>query len=117
MVDPLSDVQSRTQTGLLPDVGGIVAGVDGSPSSHLALEWAADTAALYGLPLTVLFARPDAEGDVVVSGNEGSMSGPVQATVARDQGAAPRTRRQRSDLPRTAGPIAAAGLGNGGACW
>ena len=82
MVDPLSDVQSRTQTGLLPDVGGIVAGVDGSPSSHLALEWAADTAALYGLPLTVLFARPDAEGDVVVSGNEGSMSGAVQATVA-----------------------------------
>lgn len=39
---------------------GIVVGTDGSRDSNEALEWAAHAAAAYGLPLTVLFARPDA---------------------------------------------------------
>lgn len=79
---PSPDVPTGTRTGVLPHVGGIVTGIDGSPSSHLALEWAADTAALYGLPLTVLFARPDAEGEVVVSADDSRLSGPVQLAVA-----------------------------------
>ncbi len=37
---------------------------------------------MYGVPLTVLFAHPDAEGDVVVSEDEGRLRGSVQPTVA-----------------------------------
>lgn len=40
---------------------GIVVGTDGSGDSNEALAWAAHAAAAYGLPLTVLFARPDAD--------------------------------------------------------
>jgi nucleotide-binding universal stress UspA family protein len=41
---------------------GVVVGADGSEHGTAALIWAADTAVAYGLPLTVLFARPDATG-------------------------------------------------------
>ena len=39
---------------------GVVVGADGSEQSGAALRWAADTAVAYGLPLTILYARPDA---------------------------------------------------------
>lgn len=39
---------------------GVVVGADGSDHGIAALRWAADTAVAYGLPLTVLHARPDA---------------------------------------------------------
>lgn len=39
---------------------GVVVGADGSEHGVAALRWAADTAVAYGLPLTVLHARPDA---------------------------------------------------------
>jgi len=44
---------------------GVVVGVDGSEASTAALDWAADTAAAYRVQLTIVFARPDVEGDVV----------------------------------------------------
>ena len=40
-----------------PEATGVVVGADGSDHGKAALEWAADTAVAYGLPLTVLFAR------------------------------------------------------------
>jgi nucleotide-binding universal stress UspA family protein len=40
--------------------GGIVVGADGSEHGIAAVRFAADTAVAYGLPLTVLYARPDA---------------------------------------------------------
>ena len=42
-----------------PD-SGVVVGADGSENGIAALRWAADAAAAYELPLTVLHARPDA---------------------------------------------------------
>lgn len=44
---------------------GVVVGADGSEHGAAALRWAADTAVAYGLPLTVLYARPDAIADPV----------------------------------------------------
>jgi nucleotide-binding universal stress UspA family protein len=38
---------------------GVVVGADGSENGIAALRWAAATAVAYGLPLTVLYARPD----------------------------------------------------------
>jgi nucleotide-binding universal stress UspA family protein len=42
---------------------GVVVGADGSEHGVAALKWAAGTAVAYGLPLTVLHARPDAEAE------------------------------------------------------
>ncbi len=44
---------------------GVVVGFDGSATSLLALEWAAGAAAAYGVPVTLLQAHPDVEGEVV----------------------------------------------------
>lgn len=44
---------------------GVVVGYDGSPAAQVALDWAADTAAAYGDPLTILSARPDAEAELL----------------------------------------------------
>jgi nucleotide-binding universal stress UspA family protein len=49
---------------------GVVVGVDGSQAGTAALHWAADTAATYRAPLTIVFARPDVEGDVVEAEQE-----------------------------------------------
>lgn len=46
-------------------IEGVVVGFDGSPTAILALDWAADTASAYGVPLTLLRARPNAEGEVL----------------------------------------------------
>lgn len=48
-----------------PGLSGVVVGFDGSGTSRQALDWGAATAAAYGAPLTLLRARPDAEGDLV----------------------------------------------------
>lgn len=65
-----------------PAAVGIVVGVDLSPSSQGALIWAADSAAMYGVPLTVLVAHPDAEGDVQVAEYAEDLEGGVQNAVA-----------------------------------
>jgi len=43
----------------------VVVGFDGSATSLLALDWAAGAAAAYGVPVTLLKAHPDAEGEVL----------------------------------------------------
>ncbi len=78
MADEVVEIRAEA----VPDVHGIVAGVDGSPSSRLALNWAAETALLYQAPLTVLFARPDADGDVLISTDQRALQGPLQPTIA-----------------------------------
>lgn len=45
-------------------ITGVVVGFDGSNSSSLAVDWAADAAVAHGAALTLLTARPDAEGEV-----------------------------------------------------
>ena len=65
-----------------PAAVGIVVGVDLSPSSQGALNRAADTAAVYGVPLTVLIAHPDAEGDIEVEEYAEDLEGGVQTAVA-----------------------------------
>ncbi len=44
------------------EANGIVVGADGSDHGKAAIRWAAEAALAYELPLTVLFARPDAAG-------------------------------------------------------
>ncbi len=44
---------------------GVVVGYDGSAAAQVALDWAADAAVAYGLPLTLLSARPDAEAELL----------------------------------------------------
>lgn len=61
---------------------GVVVGVDLSPSCQGALTWASDTAAVYGLPLTILVARPDAEGDVEVQEYAEDLEGGIETAVA-----------------------------------
>lgn len=46
-------------------IAGVVVGFDGSATARLALDWAADAAAAYASPLTLISARPDSAGDVV----------------------------------------------------
>lgn len=67
---------------------GVVVGVDGSEHCLEAVRWAADTAAAYRLPLTVLYARPDAMAQpMLVGGPTGLLAD------ARDV-----ARAQQSDL-------------------
>ena len=65
-----------------PALTGIVVGVDLSPSCQGALTWAADTAAVYGVPLTILVAHPDAEGDVEIKEYAEDLEGGVQKAAA-----------------------------------
>lgn len=46
------------------DVRGVVVGFDSSPAARIALQWAAHAATAYDLPLTVLYAQPDAEAEI-----------------------------------------------------
>lgn len=63
---------------------GVVVGADGSDNGVAALRWAADTAVAYGLPLTVLFARPDAEGSpTLVAEPEGVLADAVAVARGR----------------------------------
>lgn len=58
---------------------GIVVGADGSEHGIAAVRFAADTAVAYGLPLTVLYARPDAMAEPVL---EREPTGVLGAAVA-----------------------------------
>jgi nucleotide-binding universal stress UspA family protein len=62
---------------------GVVAGADGSPGNRPALRWAADAAAAYGVPLTLVHARPDAAGSVVeLSDGDDDVLGAAAGIVA-----------------------------------
>ncbi len=63
---------------------GVVVGADGSEHGAAALRWAADTAVAYGLPLTVLYARPDAAAEPTVIAEPTGVLGEAVA-VARDK--------------------------------
>lgn len=63
---------------------GVVVGADGSEHCLAAVRWAADTAAAYDLPLTVLYARPDAmAAATLVSEPTGVLAEGVQAARAQ----------------------------------
>lgn len=63
---------------------GVVVGADGSENGLAALRWAADTAVAYELPLTVLYARPDAMAEpMLLSEPTGVLGDAVE--VARQQ--------------------------------
>ena len=70
---------------------GVVVGVDGSAANRAALDWAADTAAALGVPLTVLVAHPDQAADVVEFGpvefDPPGAPGPAGADGTQDVGA------------------------------
>jgi nucleotide-binding universal stress UspA family protein len=69
------------------DANGIVVGADGSEHGRAALVWAADTAAGYQLPLTVLYARPDAMGvPTLIADPDGVLGDAVTVARARQPG-------------------------------
>lgn len=66
---------------------GVVVGADGSEHGIAALRWAADTAVAYGLPLTVLYARPDAAAEpVLVTEPTGVLGAAVALARTRQPG-------------------------------
>ena len=73
-MNPQLDGEHESGTAALT---GVVVGFDGSATSGLALDWAAGAAAAHGVPLTLLQARPDAEGDVVEVGLDGAGAAPL----------------------------------------
>jgi nucleotide-binding universal stress UspA family protein len=64
-------------------VNGVVVGVDGSPAGGHALDWAADAAHMHGLPLTIVHALPDVEGEVVTAGQSQGNDPVVDEAVER----------------------------------
>ena len=71
---------------------GVVVGADGSEHSVAAVRFAADTAVAYGLPLTILYARPDAEAEPTLltepTGVLGAATAVAPAAQPGDQGLA-----------------------------
>jgi len=61
---------------------GVVVGADGSEHGVAALRWAAHAASAYGLPLTVLFARPDAEATPTLMSEPTGVLGDAVALAA-----------------------------------
>lgn len=68
MTDPVAMAES-----------GVVVGADGSEHGLAALRWAADTAVAYELPLTVLYALPDATGKPTLVGEPTGVLGEAVA--------------------------------------
>ena len=64
---------------------GVVVGADGSDHGVAALRWAARTAVAYELPLTVLYARPDAAAEPVVLAEPTGVLGEAVALARREQ--------------------------------
>lgn len=78
---------------------GVVVGADGSDHGVAALRWAADTAVAYGLPLTVLYARPDAAAEpTMVDDPAGVLGDAVETARSRQPGLAVRA-LQMPDAP------------------
>ena len=62
-----------------PATPGVVVGADGSDHGIAALRWASDTAVAYELPLTVLYARPDAEAQPMLVAEPAGVLGDAAA--------------------------------------
>jgi nucleotide-binding universal stress UspA family protein len=63
----------------------VVVGADGSEHGVAAVRWAADTAAAYGLPLTVLHARPDADAEPTLVTEPTGVLGEAVALARQEQ--------------------------------
>lgn len=77
---------------------GVVVGYDGSVAARVALEWGASSAHAYGVPLTILNARPDAEAellDLSEAIDEGMLR---KATADRLAAAGERVRQSQPDV-------------------
>jgi len=77
---------------------GVVVGADGSDNGIAALRWAADTAVAYGLPLTVLYARPDANAEPTLVGEP---SGVLADAVAVARAAQPDLEIRALQMPES----------------
>lgn len=75
---------------------GVVVGADGSEHGVAALTWAAATAVAYGLPLTVLHARPDAEAEPTLVQEP---TGVLGEAVALARAAQPEVRIRALQMP------------------
>ena len=75
---------------------GVVVGADGSEHGIAAVRWAAATAVAYGLPLTVLYARPDALGEPALVCEP---TGVLGAAVAFARAAAPDVQIRALQMP------------------
>ncbi|MDA2990753.1 MAG: universal stress protein, partial [Actinomycetota bacterium] len=64
---------------------GVVVGADGSDHGVAALRWAARTAVAYELPLTVLYARPDAAAEPTLVAEPTGVLGDAVALARADQ--------------------------------
>ena len=64
---------------------GVVVGADGSDHGIAALQWAARTAVAYELPLTVLYARPDATAEPALVAEPTGVLGEAVALARAEQ--------------------------------
>lgn len=64
---------------------GVVVGADGSDHGVAAVRWAADTAVAYGLPLTVLHARPDVTAEPTLLAEPTGVLGEAVALARQEQ--------------------------------
>lgn len=64
---------------------GVVVGADGSDHGIAALRWAARTAVAYELPLTVLYARPDATAEPALVAEPTGVLGEAVAVARAEQ--------------------------------
>ena len=78
---------------------GVVVGADGSDHGIAALRWAARTAVAYELPLTVLYARPDASGEPTLVAEPTGVLGEAVALARAEQPDAQIRALQMPDAP------------------
>lgn len=74
-----------TATDIVLAESGVVVGADGSEHSVAAVRFAADTAVAYGLPLTILYARPDAEAEPTLLTEPTGVLGAATAVAVAQQ--------------------------------
>jgi nucleotide-binding universal stress UspA family protein len=78
---------------------GVVVGADGSDHGIAALRWAARTAVAYELPLTVLYARPDAAAEPTLVAEPTGVLGEAVALARAEQPDAQIRALQMPDAP------------------